>query len=112
MSTWETIKFKVAKAFNWFFASIDNHKDGASGRKLTAIAIVALIIQGHQKYLTKENYYDILFLDVCFVCILLGIVTIEQIIKLFAAKSGSFTKEETKTTTTSEQSTTEQSAQN
>lgn len=89
---------KIKQAFNWLASSADNHSNGASGRKLTSIVIVALMIHGHMNWVDHENYYDIHLLDVCFVCVLLGIVTIEQIIKLFAAKSGTVTQE-TQTTT-------------
>ncbi len=96
------MKEKLAKAWNWVFSSLDNHSDGMSGRKVTAMVIVGLIIQGHQHWITKENYYSIDSSDKIFVSVLLGIVTIEQIIKLFAIKNGQTVKEETTTKTTEE----------
>jgi hypothetical protein len=70
------------KIINWFAASADNSPNGPSGRKFTAIAIMALIIHGHLKYVDKTNFYNVLIVYVVFVCVLLGIVTVEQIIKL------------------------------
>jgi len=96
---------KVRQGFNWLSSSADNYSNGASGRKLTAIVIVALMIYGHMHWVDRDNYYDIHFLDVCFVCILLGIVTIEQIIKLFAVKTGNAIQE-TQTTTPPQTTTT------
>jgi len=70
------------KIISWFAASTDNSPNGPSGRKLTAVTIMALIIHGHLKYVDKTNFYDVLIIYVVFVCVLLGIVTVEQIIKL------------------------------
>lgn len=77
------MKAKLGQAWNWFFSSLDTHSNGMSGRKITAMTIVLLIIYGHLKYITPENYYNIDTTDKVFVCVLLGIVTIEQVIKLF-----------------------------
>lgn len=90
----DNFKKMISKAFNWLASSADNHSSGASGRKLTAIVIVALIIHGHSNYVDKDNYYNVYVVDVIFVCVLLGIVTIEQIIKFLAAKTGTTIKEE------------------
>lgn len=77
---------KVMQIVNWFASSVDNHTAGPSGRKLTAITIMALIIHGHLKYVDSKNFYDVLIVYVVFVSVLLGIVTIEQIIKFFGDK--------------------------
>lgn len=74
------------KIINWFIASTDNSPNGPSGRKLTAITIMALIIHGHLKYVSEKNFYDVLIVYVVFVCVLLGIVTVEQIIKFLGDK--------------------------
>ena len=95
------LRDNISKAFNWFTSSVDNNRTGASGRKLTAIVIVALMVHGHLHWVDNKNYYDIHFLDVVFVCVLLGIFTVEQVIKLFIAKNGAPTtevKEEKKST--------------
>jgi hypothetical protein len=100
------MKEKIGKAWNWFFSSLDNHSDGASGRKITAMVMVGLVCHGHLKYVDKSNFYNVLIVYVIFVCVLLGIVTIEQIIKMFAIKNGQTVKEETTTTTKEETKTT------
>lgn len=99
---WNKFIGKITYGLKWFFSSLDTTTSGASGRKLTAMVVVGLIIQGHQKWVDKGNYSDVDFSDKAFVCILLGIVTIEQVIKLFAAKSGQVVKEETTTSSSSE----------
>lgn len=79
---------KVLYPIKWFTSSLDNHTNGMSGRKATAFVITALIIHGHLKYVSAANFYDVLIVYVIFILILLGIITIEQVIKFFAAKSG------------------------
>lgn len=84
---WYIVMFEpFMKIINWLAASTDNSPNGPSGRKLTAITIMALIIHGHLKYVSKDNFYDVLIVYVVFVCVLLGIVTVEQIIKFLGDK--------------------------
>lgn len=77
---------KIMQIVNWFASSVDNHTAGPSGRKLTAITFMALIIHGHAKYVNKDNYYDVLITYEVVICLLLGIITVEQIIKFFGDK--------------------------
>lgn len=79
----------LIKLFKWLSLSTDNSGEGPSGRKLTAITIMALIIHGHMKYVDKDNFYNVLIVYVVFVCVLLGIVTVEQIIKFLSNKQES-----------------------
>lgn len=75
----------IKKAFVWFASSVDNHTSGASGRKLTVITFMALIIHGHLNYVDKANFYNVLIVYVVMILLLLSIVTVDQIIKF---KSG------------------------
>jgi hypothetical protein len=79
--------------------SLDNTQNsGYSARKLTALAIVICVIAGHVIYykhcFTKEDftiYATILTIDYFAIAFFLGLVTIEQIIKLKNGKEDSKT---------------------
>jgi len=62
-------------------ASLDNHSEGYSARKLTALWLVVLITYLHYKFVDITNSLDFHIVDVCAVLIALGIVTAEQVIK-------------------------------
>lgn len=63
-----------------FLASLDNKREnGFSGRKLTALTTMALVVFIHLKYISKENAIEALMIDCGFILILLGIVTMQQI---------------------------------
>jgi len=70
--------------------SLDNTQNsGYSARKLTALAIIICVIAGHIIYykhcFTKEDfsiYSTILTIDYLAIAFFLGLVTVEQIIKL------------------------------
>jgi len=86
---WENIK----KGFRWIASSADNNTNGASGRKLTAITFMALIIWGQYKFVDTSMWHDVLITyEVC-IMLLLGIVTVEQIIKFKSGSSSTTTLE-------------------
>lgn len=87
----------IKKIITWLASSVDNHSNGASGRKLTAIVVICLMIHGHRNYVTTENYYNFCVVYIIFVMVLLGMVTIDQLIKFLSSRGSS--KEEPKTTT-------------
>jgi len=60
-------------------------RDGASARKLTAFACVMLAAYVH-RYATKETATTFLVIDLAAALVALGVITIEQIIRL---KNGS-----------------------
>jgi hypothetical protein len=62
--------------------SFDNTNDGFSARKLTAFTLVVCICWLHYKFVTPDNAVEYLIIDLLGVLILLGIITIEQVIKL------------------------------
>lgn len=70
--------------------SLDNKKgNGFSARKLTSIATMIMLILVHSSWLKyaflKEDFEyltEVLIIDECFVLLLLGIVTMEQVAAL------------------------------
>lgn len=74
--------------------SFDNSKDGFSGRKLSAFAgvFVASIITF--KYIEPQYLIEALMVWLCFSLLCLGIVTIEQIVKLKNGGNSTDTKDE------------------
>jgi hypothetical protein len=72
----------IKEIFNKFVASFDNTNIGMSARKLTSFALVVCIGWLHYKFVTPLNAVEFLMIDLLGVLILLGIITIEQVIKL------------------------------
>ena len=67
---------------NKLISSLDNSKDGFSGRKLTAVVLIALIVFIHYKYVDKDNCIEAMVIDLCGVMLCLGLVTAQQVLKL------------------------------
>lgn len=68
------------------WASFNNHEQGASARKLTAFALMCLVVYIHASQLTHENAVEFLIIDLCGVFLSLGLITFSQIVEL---KNGS-----------------------
>lgn len=64
------------------WASFNNHEKGASARKLTAFALMVMIVYIHYTQLSSENAIEFLIIDLCGVFLSLGLVTFAQIIEL------------------------------
>ena len=64
------------------WASFNNHEKGASARKLTAFALIVMIVYIHYKQLSADNAIEFLIIDLCGVFLSLGLVTFAQIIEL------------------------------
>ncbi len=63
--------------------SFDNKKDnGFSARKLTAFSLMICIAYIHYKYVSESNAVDVLIIDLCGVSIMLGVITIQNVIEL------------------------------
>jgi hypothetical protein len=63
--------------------SFDTVKEnGFSARKLSAFALMVCVAFVHFKWVNHENVAEVLIIDLCGVLILLGLVTMEQVIKL------------------------------
>jgi len=72
----------ISNLYNKFLGSLDNRKDiGFSGRKLTAFAIVIMIIITHIKWITLGNFEQlemVLTIDYMFIAALFGMTTIQS----------------------------------
>lgn len=68
--------------FDKLLKSFDNSKDGWSGRKLSAFAGVAVSSYITFKYIEPQYLIEAIMVWLCFSLLCLGIVTIEQIVKL------------------------------
>ena len=94
--------------FKKLFASFDNNTLGYSARKLTAFASLC-VAAGVTYTLPADAKLHALYAWLLLVLLCLGIVTIEQIIRLKASQSQ--TIKETETTTSSTEKTVEQTPQ-
>jgi hypothetical protein len=84
------IKFflgSIKKIGSSIFYSFDNKCDtGFDPRKLTAWVVMAFAGVAHFTYVDKDNITEVLSIDYLFIGVLLGIVTMEQVIKFRASK--------------------------
>lgn len=80
MKMFKKIRDNVLDSFN-------TEKGGYSARKLTAFVIVACIVYIHIKYVGLANSVDVLFYDMLFVLLMLGIVTFEQLYRFKTGKT-------------------------
>jgi len=110
MSTGKKISSKISQAWNWVFASFDaQSKGGMSGRKITAFVLTYCVIGLHSKHGTNENATTFLMYDLIGIALLLGIVTVEQLIR---AKNGSKGEPDSSVTKTSTTETTDTTVNN
>lgn len=70
-------------------ASFNTYEKGFSARKLTAFALMNLIVYIHYKQLSQDNATEFLIIDLCGVFLSLGLVTFAQIIELKNGKTNS-----------------------
>lgn len=82
------MKESIGEFFQKLMKSFDNQEDGLSARKLTAFAIMVLIIIAHVKWLNscyKNNEFnllpEILMIDYGAILTLLGLTTWERVKK-------------------------------
>lgn len=72
--------------FLGFLYTFTNDKRGNSARKTTAFALMICVGSIHYSYLSIETAENILLIDLTFVCLLLGIVTAQNLIELKIGK--------------------------
>lgn len=82
-------------------SSLDNHSQGFSGRKISAAIAVLTCVVISLLYTEPANAVHMVMVWLCFAAICLGIVTIEQVIKLKNGGTSTTTSTETITTETS-----------
>jgi len=79
----------MKEIFKKLIGSLDNKKDsGFSGRKLTALTLMACIVSMHFVWGQNNDYTEnILIIDLIGVAFFLGLVTADQIIKFKSDKN-------------------------
>jgi hypothetical protein len=65
-----------------FLHTFTNNRKGNSARKTTAFALMVCVGWVHYGYLSIETATTILLIDLSFVCLLLGIVTAQNLLEL------------------------------
>ncbi len=96
---------QISKVLNSLIDSFSTGDGGFSARKLSAFAGVATCVYVTLKYIEVQYLAEVLTIWLAFALLCMGIVTIEQIIKLKNGNNTTETTEETsssKTTSTSE----------
>jgi hypothetical protein len=67
------------RAFKWLLSSFDNNTPGASGRKLTAFVLMVYVGYLHINF-AAAHAVEFLYADLVAIFLLLGIVTVQNII--------------------------------
>ena len=68
--------------FTKLINSFDNENSGFSARKLTAFSLMVCVAYIHYKFIDTSTAINAQIVDLCAILVLLGIITIEQVIKL------------------------------
>lgn len=71
----------IKKVLDWIFP-FRNTTEGSSARKLTAFALTLCVIYVHIKFVNHRNAVEVIIIDLLAILLLLGIVTIQNIIEL------------------------------
>jgi len=79
----------IVKRIQDLIDSFYNTKAGMSGRKLTAFALILMMYHVHMNHVDNTNAVDVLWVDAILVLLLLGIITVQNLIEL---KNGSAQK--------------------
>src|SRR5690606_2680877 len=74
------MKKAIVTLIRWLLSSFDNRTPGASGRKLTACALMVCVFYLHYAYVTPKNAVEFLIADLSTISSMLGIVTAQNII--------------------------------
>lgn len=80
------------KFLNWLRPTLEDENGKASSKKITALLICLLYIIGnYYVFSTHDKNADLIFkvlvLDACFILVLFGIVTTQNLITLFKIKN-------------------------
>ncbi len=80
------MKKSITDFINGALYSFTNDKKGFSARKLTAFALMLCVGYMHVRYVDKTNVIDALLIDLSAILLLLGIITVQQLIELKLGK--------------------------
>jgi hypothetical protein len=78
---------KIKEIINNLLDSFSNSQAGFSARKLSSFAFMILAYFIHWEFCTKDNAYDFLLVDLAMVLLLLGIVTVQNLIEFKNGKN-------------------------
>ena len=81
------MKEHIKKILHHVHESFTNSKAGYSARKLSSFGFFALAVFIHSKYANIQNAFDFLCVDCAMILLLLGIVTIQNLIEFKNGKS-------------------------
>ena len=77
---------KIGQAWNWFWYFLSNQDKGMSMKRIVTASIVFCIVHLHYRFVDASNAVDVLKLDDVFVCVLLGLVALPDVLKIFTGK--------------------------
>jgi hypothetical protein len=72
----------MKELLNSLIKSFENSPQGFSARKLSAFVLMTCVVYLHYRYVNTTVVVDIVLIDLCFVLLLLGIITVQNIIDL------------------------------
>jgi len=75
------MKKHIQEVFHHIHRSFTNDKTGYSARKLSSFWFMILVTFIHCKYCNQQTAYDFLLADCAMILLLLGIVTVQNVIE-------------------------------
>lgn len=82
MKVFNTIK----QIFLYIFGVFDTQPNSASLRKVSAVWTMILATIAHYKFADTTNIDSIIAIDYIFIAVLLGLVTVESLLRFFSEK--------------------------
>lgn len=83
LAIWNIFK----SVFLYIFRALDTTSNSASLRKLTAVWILILATIAHYRYVSQTNIDYVILIDYTFTALLLGLVTVENILYFFGKRN-------------------------
>lgn len=76
----------VKRIFLYIFGALDTQPNSASLRKVSAVWTMILATIAHYKFADTTNINSIIAIDYVFIAVLLGLVTVESILRFLGEK--------------------------
>ena len=76
----------IKQIFVYIFGVFDTQPNSASLRKVSAVWTMVLATIAHYKFADTTNIDSIIAIDYIFIAVLLGLVTVESLLRFFSEK--------------------------
>jgi hypothetical protein len=74
---------RIWQAWNWFWAFLSDKREGMGMKRVITLMVAICDIHLHYRFVDDKNMIMVLQLDYVFICVLLGLVLLPEVMKLF-----------------------------